>query len=623
MIRWPKAALWLEEAWSSRLDDWQADRHRQDKSASETGQVRRAERRKKLRPQLQALREGKAAAGLMHQLALAYDDRFTDIEGETPLDRVVSYLGGDKVESQCAIASFKATLHRADLPSVVEILSLDRQGRYHLVRPACLIGADLAFAESSQAPASWDDALAGRLAAFALTKISNDMPRWFHIITASRPALVAEIFVEYAAPKLQAKKQQHISLLWQLGDDAELADIARRVLPPLLKSFPARALPHQLELLNKALLPAMGTRLSSEERRPLLASRLARRSLDAGQRIALSLAALNSGEQGQIDELVAFVGNSQSRAAHLANAARYQSAGGGHSGADATSLGKLIALLAPHVAPEPQHASGWVSDFDEQRELLRTLVLRLAAMATAEAAKQLLTLRHQVAIRAWRPMLDFALVEHTRIARAASFTHANPQQIIEVIQGGAPANAHDLAALTVEVLRDIAADLRGGESSGLKLFWSHYGRETALPLDEPDCRDLLLDRLKQKLSPLSIAVESEPSAAFDKRADLRVSCWIGGKHVRVPIEVKKDKHRDVWVAWRDQLSQYTSDPACAGVGIYLVLWFGVGSRAAPEGFRPTSSGEMADALKSRTSIEQSARVHMLVMDLSWPNLARR
>ena len=63
----------------------------------------------------------------------------------------------------------------------------------------------------------------------------------------------------------------------------------------------------------------------------------------------------------------------------------------------------------------------------------------------------------------------------------------------------------------------------------------------------------------------------EGSYAADTRSDIRAICR---REFNVPVEIKKDSHRDLWKAMRDQLmAQYTTDPATDGYGIYLVLWF--------------------------------------------------
>ena len=45
--------------------------------------------------------------------------------------------------------------------------------------------------------------------------------------------------------------------------------------------------------------------------------------------------------------------------------------------------------------------------------------------------------------------------------------------------------------------------------------------------------------------------------------------------MRVPVEIKRAFHPDLWTAIRNQLiDRYALDPASSGHGIYLVLWFG-------------------------------------------------
>lgn len=54
----------------------------------------------------------------------------------------------------------------------------------------------------------------------------------------------------------------------------------------------------------------------------------------------------------------------------------------------------------------------------------------------------------------------------------------------------------------------------------------------------------------------------------DKRADIIVSL----PQIKIPIEIKRDYHRDVWTALNGQLDKlYTKNPDAAGHGIYLVF----------------------------------------------------
>ena len=89
-----------------------------------------------------------------------------------------------------------------------------------------------------------------------------------------------------------------------------------------------------------------------------------------------------------------------------------------------------------------------------------------------------------------------------------------------------------------------------------------------------------------------------------KRADMRVSYL----DFQIPIEVKKNRHRDLWSALKNQLiQQYTTDPATEGYGIYLVFWFDPDdTQSPPSGPRPASPQELQRKLEANPGGRSSA-----------------
>ena len=172
------------------------------------------------------------------------------------------------------------------------------------------------------------------------------------------------------------------------------------------------------------------------------------------------------------------------------------------------------------------------------------------------------------------------------------------------MKGGTPANPDDLAALVVDRLNELADQIQKGSTStdDWRQYWNldSYGRPEE-PRPENSCRDALLSDLQQRLH-RDIDAQPEGHYANDKRADIRVS--YGG--FQVPIEVKKNTHRDLWKAMRDQLmAQYTSAPETDGYGIYLVFWFGKQyTQPAPSGKRPADAKELKKRLEATLSAGQ-------------------
>ena len=123
--------------------------------------------------------------------------------------------------------------------------------------------------------------------------------------------------------------------------------------------------------------------------------------------------------------------------------------------------------------------------------------------------------------------------------------------------------------------------------------------------------------LRDRLINMSVQLEKEASAQQDTRADLRVSAVINHRRVVVPIEIKKENHDQIWLAWRDQLEgRYVTDPAAQGHGIYLVLWFGHSPEKSPEGIKPKSAEDLERLLRERIPEADRHRLKVVALDLS-------
>ena len=137
------------------------------------------------------------------------------------------------------------------------------------------------------------------------------------------------------------------------------------------------------------------------------------------------------------------------------------------------------------------------------------------------------------------------------------------------------------------------------------------------PKNENSCRDALLSDLRQLL-PKGVDAQPEGHYAKDRRADIRVSCL----DFQVPVEVKKNNHRDLWSACKNQLiKQYTTGPATSGYGIYLIFWFGKDcTKPPPRDTRPYSPQKLREQLKATLSEDEARKISVCVIDVSGDSL---
>ena len=616
--RWPQSDQWLEQAGSLPLDDWRGKEHRRKLEYAANNAAKRAARRAALVEHVRGIESGRAPAQLMHELAFAYRGHFTNIQGETPEARICDLLVGDAREAAQAIVGLEATLTRTDLPSVAEILAADPAQRPHFLRSACLLGAELAVARDSNVPHGWSDDLVRRLVAFRLTDGTGDTPHWYKLLGEHRPALVGEVLGTYARQRLISRAEQSITGLWPLAREDAHAELARIVIPTLLRDFPIRARTAQLRRLNTELLPAALRHLPPEEFKSIINERLAMPCLSSGQRIAWLLVGLRFGAHLRSRQLRQLVGQSRARALRLGGTLDMQM---DHAKAwpplPPAALARLIAMLAPHSAPEYSTEPEWVGTRQGLRDLLRGLIQQLAVSDHEEAAEEIERLRTMPALSDWSVLLDAALFDHVRAIRSARFSHATAESVARVLSGQAPANALDLAALVQQHLEDLQARLRGDDTNSLRRFWRDPTDKGNRPRTENECRDLLLEKLRESLGRQGVTLHKEAAHANDTRADLRAETMVAAQRRVVPIEIKKEDHRQLWTAWREQLEhRYMTDPAAEGVGIYLALWFGHKPFGDAEEVVPASAVQLKERLIALVPPEDRIRLQVCVLDLS-------
>ena len=178
------------------------------------------------------------------------------------------------------------------------------------------------------------------------------------------------------------------------------------------------------------------------------------------------------------------------------------------------------------------------------------------------------------------------------------------------------------AELSFDYLRDIARKIRDGSTNDYRQYWNHdkENKKLSKPKPENDCRDILLSDLNERLGVLHIDAQREGNYADDKRADIRVS-FDGAHGLNVPVEIKKDSHRDIWSAIQEQLiKKYIRDPGADGHGIYLVFWFGgTGLPSPSDGSRkPRNAQELEERLRQILSPEERHRILVCIIDCALP-----
>ena len=559
-----------------------------------------------------ALRESRAAPALLHDLAEAYFWRFYNFNTDYGLEAIEKNLQGDRSLTEAALQGLRGVIDRKDIPEFEEILGLRAKGRMHYLCIPFLAGLAEVERTAPEDASEWDDSrIRKALAFYYSTSHGEYRPKWYQRLLETRPEIVADVQVRFAVSEFRSNRAS-IYKLWELAHDPEHAQVARHASLPLLRAFPTRCKHiNELDYLLWAAIQYADRALLQE----LIKRKLSRTSLNVAQRVHW-LAAGVIVSPGTYDDLLKdFVQGYERRIPHLVAFFRPQDrVRFSFDELEIPTLELLIRLIGSYVGPDRWgDTSGWVT---AAMRLVNTLIQRLAASHDKDASNALDTLLADTTLSRWRDVLLRAQDAQRVICRDAGYQHPDIEQVCRTLNDREPANAADLAALVMDRLRELADQIRTGNTDDWRQYWNEdsHGRPCS-PKPENSCRDALLSDLRQRL-PQAVDAQPEGQYANDKRADIRVSC----RDFQVPVEIKRNKHRDLWRACKEQLiKQYTTDPATNGYGIYLVFWFGKDrTQPPPSSTRPDSPQELEERLKATLSEDEARKIAVCVIDVSNP-----
>ena len=595
--------------------------------ATETARVGQADEEEKrarddgiavVRSHAEALRKNQARLGLLHNLGRAYFLYGTNWDGRrTPNERLSTLLAGDDHLIEAALTGLRGTVWRSDVPDVDEIIRLKRTSRMHYSAFPFLAGLDILEWEPPERLAELTESQVRTGLAFFYCSAPgfNGFPHWHRVWVSLFSKVVADVAAQCLVTAIRhsdsyAPALEAINLL-----EADPV-LKHETTLHVLRKFPLRAGLNKLETLDRLLWIA----LSYPDRSKLLElvdAKLLRQSMEVAQQVRWLAAGFVAAPEAYTEQLDEFVRGRERRVRALA--AFFGSSGSAVRLASpsyeecAPALRTLIALMGRSFAPtEPTE---W-SMIDAASERVDRLIRRLSALPGDDAMQALSALVSDPDLARWRARLKRARDDQRILHRDAVYRHPNLDQLQRALADERPANPADLAALLVDRLRSIATTIQTGNSDDWRPYWNEdaHGRpDRDRPKHENSCRDALLSQLRARL-PDGVDAQPEGQYAGDRRSDIRVSC----DGFNVPVEIKKDAHRDVWSAIRDQLiKHYTLDAETSGYGIYLVFWFGRGDlQAPPHGVRPTTPAELERRLEETLTGEEARKIAVIVVDVS-------
>ncbi len=574
-----------------------------------------------------ALVGNRAQPAMLHQLALVYFGEFPYVEGDRRGKDALAHVlrKGDTINA--AMHGLLHTIHRADLPSVREIIRLARSQREHYLSLPLMAALEEGESSSPGFVLNVDDPrLRACVACYHcwspdLSGASGSRPDWYQRLLECRPRIVSEVAVECATAALRS--QRLVSpRFWDIAENEADSSVARGAIAETLNLFPARCNHRQLETLDGLLWT--GLRLGAgRELLDLAGHKLSMASMNVGQRVrwlglglvlaptdySKTIAALLEGKEKLIHHLAEFYVAGFDPFENRDNSWRFR-----FEDLDSSTLEIIIRFLGKHFAPFEQRGFGYVSDEFRVALFLNGLIRHLGAKPDSIASRALDSLVGDASLVRWREYLSQTRDAQRALRRDAEYHHPTLAQVRETLSAGRPANPGDLAALTFDLLRDIAIRIRTTNTNDFRQYWNEgkRGRESE-PKVESACRDMLLSDLRLQL-PDSVDAQPEHQHVKQTRADIEIST----RGFHLPIEVKKNSAPALWSAVQDQLiAKYTTDPTTNGYGIYLVFWFGTDwQQRHPDGTLPRSPQELEQQLEGSLSEEAARKIAICVVDVS-------
>lgn len=588
------------------------------------------------------LAEGRCIPKMLHELASLYFYGFIEKDGH-PEARLLSYLNGDQSLVQAALAGFRSLLDRDDLPDLEQIAGFYERGTYSYFALPFLAGMYESDADdilSRQSEKEKRRALGFYLVTdlphqqhvpFTNPPRKSNLPTWYEKALDSYPEAMADSLVAIHNAGVRSKTLPN-ELLFKIAFDEAYASVAKLSVKRMFTVFPTRCSKRQLEFLRIVLWSALLARgMSTEALREITLRRLKRKRMDPGQRAQWLCAGLFVAKGTCLPLLAEFLAHGgETRIRHIIDF--LLPTGYKRSGLlnvndwNSEEIASLIRILGKQIQPPiTMERAGFLSTKQiigrHFESLAPSWIGVLSKRADDDSVRAMNMLASDPNLSAWEPILLRAQEDQIRLRRLAKRPDLSIEKIQQALQNGSPVSSADLTSLTVDALEELANCIRDEATSDWRQYW-HWDQKTGqpkAPQHEDECRNRLLSDLSKILGrDYQIDAHAEGRYADDRRADIRVSY---GANLAIPIEIKKNSHRELWRGITEQLvPKYTRDPKADGYGIYLVFWFGSDRKymriVSPHGGIPKKPEELRALLRKGLDPIQKNRIYIVVIDVS-------
>ena len=599
-----------------------------------------------LRSNIEALKAGTCAPGLLHKLAAAYMDGLSGLApSSNPHKQLASALEKDTALVDAALSGFRSLLDRDDLPDLAAVARLHERNRWSLFARPFLAGMEEEERTGGDALARLGKKARGRALGFYLLTplpgrqyvrgqiaVQNARPEWFVRALAKHPQDVADAVVVVHNARVRAKSPPD-QVLYGMLHEAQFDPVRPLAVGRMFTAFPSRCTTSQVDSLRLTLAAALCKGgMSTRRLRDLVTRRLQRKGMDVAQRAHWLCTGLYVAMESCLSALVDYLASGgEQRIWQVVRCLKVfsevQKFRPDYSEWKAEDMARLIRVLGARIQPPKwKLRAGFLSDAEVAENhfepLMESWVKALARRTNDEARVALESLARDPVLESRKVRLECALLSQAKRCRRDMHAVPTLKQIQETLRDGPPSSAADLHALLIDALRQLAQRIRNSSTNDWRQYWQSNGEGWA-PLHENECRDALLSDLDLMLKRHGIHAQKEGYYADEKRADIRVAF---GADIAIPVEIKKNTHRKLWRAANEQLAtKYTRAPEAAGYGVYLVLWFGqqYTKTGPPRGRKPKSADELKVRLVSALDPEARARIGVVVVDVSRSDGAAR
>lgn len=560
-------------------------------------------------PRMEAMRAGEDLPAL-HHFARIHAADFIEVNQELAPDLRLVDLAGEELAAAAIEGFAKAVEVVENSLSPQEIVALNADGKMSWMQDIMPIGLRI-LQRSGRDITTLDDRILR--AAIAMHHIHGEESErdLIALILHSRPELAREALREFWWNRLA--NGGDVESYYLLKSDSVFAPVVRTLALDVLRDFPAV----DISLIEPCLIVGLvDDRAELERLLPVIETS----GLPAANRLVMALAGYVLRPEDFVGRIGPMIDSVDAAMGMTQFIFRYEEELKSKSWASPVEKLAIVKSATAHIDLVYPGAGGArrVGMRDSANRYIRDILEAIASEPAADVTDALEQLVASTSSQAWRDEVVHALADQRKNRREFEFRYATAEQLAATLTADKPANVADMRATVVHALDDIAEVARNGAADGWKSFWNvdKHGRAVE-PRVENSCRDHLMQRLKDTLARLGIAFTSEGRYAEENRADIDCRYELG----RVPVELKRSQHAEVWRAAENQLvAEYCRDPETAGIGIYLVLWFGAEytTRPADGSAVPASAAEMQDRLQKALPPTLQHRVIVRCLDVSKP-----